>query len=141
MDVTKCFEQCKELGLQQETFHVNMEWDQYVEALDKVADDKELKKLLLLKQNEDLVDNASLDTIMRNNFMSAKGVIDQMTIAKRIKMLEEVKVYREYLYSQVDLYGKEGISRDEQISARDYQLIMGRIKHLEIVQNWLYGII
>lgn len=128
--------------LQQELFHEDFTWDEYVAELDRcVDDDKTLKQLIRMKNQEDLINDVTLDKIMSSNFMSAKEVIEQMTIAKRIKMLDEVYAYREYLYENISRYGMEGLSKDEQLTANEFRVLIGRIKHLEILQNWLFGIV
>ena len=128
--------------LQQETFHQDLTWDQYVAELDHcVDDDKKLKHLIHMKDHEDMVNDVTLDKIMSSNFPVAKDLIDQMTIAKRIKMLDEVYTYREFLYENIGRYGMEGLSKEEQLTANEFRVLMGRIKHLEILQNWLFGIV
>ena len=64
-----------------------------------------------------------------------------MTIAKRISILDELAKYRDFLYDTVGDYGRQGIPLEEQLSANDFRALVGRIKHLEILQNWLYGIV
>lgn len=128
--------------LQQETFHQDLTWDQYVAELDHcVDDDKKLKHLIHMKDHEDMVNDVTLDKIMSSNFPVAKDLIDQMTIVKRIKMLDEVYTYREFLYENIGRYGMEGLSKEEQLTANEFRVLMGRIKHLEILQNWLFGIV
>lgn len=128
--------------LQQDHFHTDYTWDQYVAELDRcVDDDKKLKQLIRMKDQEEMVNEVTLDKIMSFNFLAAKEVIEQMTIAKRIKMLDEVYAYREFLYENISRYGLEGLSKDEQLTANEFRILMGRIKHLEILQNWLYGIV
>jgi hypothetical protein len=128
--------------LQQETFHQDLTWDQYVAELDRcVDDDKKLKHLIHMKDHEDMVNDVTLDKIMSSNFPVAKDLIDQMTIAKRIKMLDEVYTYREFLYENIGRYGMEGLAKEEQLTANEFRVLMGRIKHLEILQNWLFGIV
>lgn len=128
--------------LRQESFHENMTWDEYVAELAAAKDDdKALKAIIAFKKHEEAIDGITLTEIMSIQFMEAKKRIDQMTLAKRIALLEDVHAYRDQLYEGVDRYGKEGLSKDEQLSASDFRILMGRIKHLEILQGWLYGII
>lgn len=142
MNVQKMFDELGELGLRQEEFPENMSWDEYVASMDKLADeDKELKKLIELKANEELIDGVTLEEIMTSNFTNAKATIDQMTLVKRIEILEDLYKYRDYLYQVVGNWGKEGAPKKDQMSVNDYMALMGRIKHLEILQNWLYGIL
>jgi hypothetical protein len=128
--------------LQQETFHQEITWDQYVAELEQhVNDDKKLRQLIHMKEHEDIINDVTLDKIMSSNFPVAKDTIDQMTIAKRIKMLDEVYTYRDFLYENIGRYGVEGLSKEEQLTASEFKILMGRIKHLEILQNWLFGIV
>ena len=129
-------------GLSQETFYEAMSWDEFVkEQARLVEDDKALKALLILKKEEESVAEVSLERVLTSSFQTAKDTIDKMTLAKRIEMLDDLDKYRDYLYEQVNRYGAQGLSKDEQLKASEFRVIMGRIKHMEIIQNWLFGII
>lgn len=129
-------------GLSQETFYEAMSWDEFVkEQARLVEDDKALKALLILKKEEESVAEVSLEQVLTSSFQTAKDTIDKMTLAKRIEMLDDLDKYRDYLYEQVNRYGAQGLSKDEQLKASEFHVIMGRIKHMEIIQNWLFGII
>lgn len=142
MDVTAIFESLKGTGLQQEEFHENMSWDSYLEEYQKLIDqDDKLKELMLIKKQEEAIEEVTLERILSTNFVDAKAAIDQMTIAKRIQMLDELSKYRDQLYDSFSRYGEPGVPREEQLSSADFRALLGRVKHLEIVQNWLYGII
>ena len=142
MNVKETFESLRGTELQREDFHEDMSWDTYMEEYQKlIGQDDKLKELMMIKKTEDMVDSITLETIMNSNFMAAKEVIDQMTIAKRIAILEDLSKYRLQLYDSFSRYGEKGVPRDEQLSAEDFRMLMGRIKHLEILQNWLYGIV
>lgn len=128
--------------LSQETFYEAMSWDEFVkEQARLVEDDKALKALLILKKEEESVAEVSLEQVLTSSFQIAKDTIDKMTLAKRIEMLDDLDKYRDYLYEQVNRYGAQGLSKDEQLKASEFRVIMGRIKHMEIIQNWLFGII
>lgn len=127
--------------LQQDTFHEDMSWDEYVQATAELADDDQaLKDLLKMKQEEDMVNEVTLQAIMSTNFTNAKQTIDKMTIMKRIQMLEELDEYKTYLYDSAGTWGQPGIPKEEQLSTTAFRAILGRIKHLEILQGWLFGI-
>lgn len=129
-------------GLSQETFYEAVSWDEFVkEQARLVEDDKALKALLILKKEEESVAEVSLEQVLTSSFQTAKDTIDKMTLAKRIEMLDDLDKYRDYLYEQVNRYGAQGLSKDEQLKASEFRVIMGRIKHMEIIQNWLFGII
>lgn len=129
-------------GLSQETFYEAMSWDEFVkEQARLVEDDKALKALLILKKEEESVAEVSLEQVLTSSFQTAKDTIDKMTLAKRIEMLDDLDKYRDYLYEQVNRYGAQGLSKDEQLKASEFRVIMGRIKHMEIIQNWMFGII
>ena len=129
-------------GLSQETFYEAMSWDEFVKEQERlVKDDKALKALLMLKKEEECVAEVSLEQVLTSSFQTAKDTIDKMTLAKRIEMLDDLDRYRDYLYEQANRYGAQGLSKDEQLKASEFRVIMGRIKHIEIIQNWLFGII
>lgn len=142
MDVTHIFESLRGTELQREDFHENMSFETYMEEYQKrIGTDDKLKELMRIKETEDMVDSVNLETILTTNFVAAKEIIDQMTIAKRIAMLEDLSKYRIQLYDSFSRYGEKGVPRDEQLSAEDFRMLLGRVKHLEIIQNWLYGIV
>ena len=142
MDVTHIFESLRGTELQREDFHENMSLETYMEEYQKrIGTDDKLKELMRIKETEDMVDSVNLETILTTNFVAAKEIIDQMTIAKRIAMLEDLSKYRIQLYDSFSRYGEKGVPRDEQLSAEDFRMLLGRVKHLEIIQNWLYGIV
>lgn len=142
MNVTSIFESLKGTELQRDDFHENMSWDEYMQEYEKrIGEDDKLKELMRIKKTEEMVDSITLETIMSTNFVSAKEIIDQMTIAKRIAILNDLSEYRIQLYDSFSRYGEKGVPRDEQLSAEDFRMLLGRVKHLEILQNWLYGIV
>lgn len=142
MNVAHTFESLRGTELQRDDFHENMSFEAYMEEYQKrIGTDDKLKELMRIKETEDMVDSINLETILTINFMAAKEVIDQMTIAKRIAMLEDLSKYRIQLYDSFSRYGEKGVPRDEQLSAEDFRMLLGRVKHLEIIQNWLYGIV
>lgn len=142
MNVTTIFESMRGTELQRDDFHENMSWDEYMQEYEKrIGEDDKLKELMRIKKTEEMVDSITLETIMASNFMSAKEIIDQMTIAKRIAILNDLSEYRIQLYDSFSRYGEKGVPRDEQLSAEDFRMLLGRVKHLEILQNWLYGIV
>lgn len=127
--------------LQQDKFHEDMTWDEYVRTTAELAeDDKALRELLRMKQEEDMINDVTLQNIMSANFTNAKQTIDKMTIMKRIAILEELDEYKSYLYESAGSWGQPGIPKEEQLSANAFKAILGRIKHLEILQGWLFGI-
>jgi hypothetical protein len=127
--------------LQQTAFHEDMTWDEYVQATAELAnDDQALRDLLKMKQVEDRVNEITLQSIMSVNFTSAKQIIDKMTIMKRIQILEELDEYKLYLYDRAGTWGNPDIPPEEQVSTKEFRAILGRIKHLEILQGWLFGI-
>lgn len=140
-NVSQMFDELKALGLLQEEFPENTSPEEYWNAFHSKEDDEGLKELLMKQQNEELIRNISLEELVRAPFMEAKNAIDQMTLAKRISILEDLQKYRDFLYEDADRYGKEGLSKDDQLNAAEFRSLVGKIKHLEIIQNWLYGVI
>lgn len=137
----KIFRSLEGSKLQQDSFHEDMSWDEYVQSITELADDDEaLRELLKMKQEEDMVNKVTLQTIMSTNFTKAKQTIDKMTIMKRIQILEELDEYKSYLYDSAGTWGQPGIPKEEQLSDTAFRAILGRIKHLEILQGWLFGI-
>lgn len=101
-------------------------------------DDAELTKLLNQCEDSEYIRNLSFDELIRLPFDGAKKAIDSFSMEKRIKMLGELDEKKKYYYEQTARYC--GVSKDELISASEFRSLLGKIKHIEIIQNWLYGI-
>jgi len=95
---------------------------------------KEYTKVL----TEEYIKQLGFDELIRLPFDKAHKAIDMFTMAKRIKILEDLNVHRDYLYAQTDRYGQG--DKETQISPATFRMMIGKIKHLEIIQTWLYGI-
>ena len=84
-------------------------------------------------------ENMTFDEFLKLPFTEAQRAITSFSMEKRIKMLDELTTRRTYYYNQAAKFG-EGIPKDEQLSPEAFRSLLGKIKHIEIVQNWLYGI-
>lgn len=91
------------------------------------------------QESSDYIANMTVDELLKLPFNNAQKTVAQFSMKKRIDVLEEMNKLRTHYYSQLNRYG-EGIPKDEQISPNEFRSILGKIKHIEIVQNWLYGI-
>lgn len=101
-------------------------------------DNNKLRELLNRCEDTEYVRKLTLDELLKLPFDGAKKVIDSFSMEKRINMLNELDEKKTYYYNQTARYC--GVSKDELISAAEFRSLLGKIKHLEIVQNWLYGI-
>lgn len=136
------FEALQGTELQQEEFPELLEWDDYVAAAKTAAaDDRKLQELLRMTKDDQVVTELTLQALLQLSFYKAKEIVDRMSIAKRILMLEELDEYKLYLYDCADQFAMDGVPKEERMTAKEFRAILGRIKHLEIVQNWLFGIV
>ena len=101
-------------------------------------DDKELTKLLNQCEDTEYIRNLSFDDLLKLPYDGAKKAIDSFSMEKRIQMLNELDDRKKFYYNQTARYC--GVSKDELISASEFRSLLGKIKHIEIIQNWLYGI-
>jgi hypothetical protein len=101
---------------------------------------EEVKTLLLKCEDSAFISNLTLSDLLKLPFNSAKKAISDFSMAKRITMLNQLEEYKTHIYIQADRYGQEGLTKDEMISAKEFRSLIGKIKHMEIVQNWLYGL-
>jgi len=96
--------------------------------------------------NEDVVwtknlhieDNITFEDLIKVTFNKAHVIINKMSLKKRIKMLEELDKHLLHCYEVTKQYNDQGFGKS--ISPEVFYKIMGKIKHLEILQNWLYFI-
>lgn len=131
-EIQSTMEQLDKLGLLKEDLDVK----EFEDALSR--DTAELTRLLELVDDNDYVKNMKFDELVKLPFEEAQKTIERMEMAKRIAMLDELTTLRKFYYEETRRYC--GVSKDELISASEFRSLLGKIKHLEILQNWLYGI-
>lgn len=112
------------------------EFKEYEESLKK--SEQELINLLGLKDINMLSECITLEQLSKLTFNRAHDVINKMSISKRIKILNDLDYRLVHLYVATKEYNDEGFGKS--MSPKDFIFIMGRIKYLEILQQWLYGI-
>jgi hypothetical protein len=122
------------------------------EQMDKIFNTVGLSYLSNLyeeaKQNIEEMDEATvneyaekinLEELIKVTFNKSKKIIESMTLKRRIKMLSELDEHLLYLYQETKGYN-DALFGKARYGPKEFQKIMGKIKHLEILQNWLYGI-
>lgn len=139
-EIQNIWKQIVDSGLiDQKFFEDNISEEEFNELLE--MDDAELMHLQCIGENHmsEYVEKLSFDDLLKLPFNEAKYAVDAFSMEKRIAILQELTERRTYYYSQTSRFG-EGVPKDEQLSPEAFRSLLGKIKHLEIVQNWLYGI-
>ena len=139
-EIQSIWKQCISSGLMDEKFfESNISEEEFNELLE--MDDAELIHLQLIEGGNmsAYIENMTFDELLRLPFTEAQRAIASFSMEKRIKMLDELTTRRTYYYNQTARFG-EGIPKDEQLSPEAFRSLLAKIKHVEIVQNWLYGI-
>jgi hypothetical protein len=98
----------------------------------------ELTLILNLKDPKGIAGKVTFDQLIKMTFNKAHEVIQRMDLKKRITILEQLRVHIEHLYEAVKGYNDKGFGKS--LSPQVFYSLMGKIKHFEIIQNWLYGI-
>lgn len=133
-EVTATWESIYQLGLLDEKANIDMEvFNEVIEQ-----NEETLKQLLLQCEDSEYIRNLSFDELLKLPFDGAKKAIDSFSMEKRIKILNELSERKTFYYNQTARYC--GVSKEELISATEFRSLLGKIKHMEILQNWLYGI-
>ena len=135
------WKQCISSGLMDEKFFENnISEEEFNELLE--MDDAELIHLQVIERSNmsEYLENITFDQLLKLPFNEAQKAISFFSMEKRIKMLDELTTRKSHYYNQTAKFG-EGIPKDEQLSPEAFRSLLGKIKHVEIVQNWLYGII
>lgn len=116
--------------------NTNIDYDTFNALIDN--DDAKLKDLLNQCEDSEYVRKLTFDELLKLPFDGAKKAIDSFSMEKRITMLNEMDTRKNYYYEQTSRYC--GVSKEELISASEFRSLLGKIKHIEILQNWLYGL-
>lgn len=99
-------------------------------------DTQELVDFWIHRDGEEIID---ADTLLKMPFNQAMRTVQTISMKNRLDVLTEIDKLRTHYYNALGNYG-EGVARDEQLSPEEFRSLLGKIKHIEIVQNWLYGI-
>lgn len=101
--------------------------------------EEEVLKLHPLSKLNEWADSLDFDDLTHLTFVRALEVIKQLTLKRRIELLADMQTHLDHCYAQTKRYDV-GITKEEQISSKVFMELMGRIKHLEILRSWLFGI-
>jgi hypothetical protein len=114
--------------------------DQFKDYEDDVlkASEKELEMILDLNKIEEWAESITFDQLTKLTFDKAHRAIGKISMKNRIKLLNELDRRLVYLYECTK--GYNDIMFGKSMPPKDFFSIMGKIKHLEIIQNWLFGI-
>lgn len=139
-EIQSIWKQVVNSGLMDEKFFESDVDEEEFNALLEM-DDAELIHLQSIgdKDMTTYIEKLTLDDLLRLPFTQAQKAVNSFSMEKRIKMLDELTIRRTYYYNQTARFG-EGVPKDEQLSPEAFRSLLSKIKHIEIVQNWLYGI-
>jgi hypothetical protein len=99
----------------------------------------ELLGILNLSSTFDIiVETITFDQLTKLTFDHAHNVINKMSIKKRIQILVQFQKHLDCLYDATKGYTDQMFGKS--MPAKTFRSILGKIKHLEILQAWLYGI-
>jgi hypothetical protein len=133
-ELVSVWESVYNMGLWDEK--TNIDFDAFNALIEH--DNETLTTLLHQCEDTEYIRNLSFDELLKLPFDGAKKAIDSFSMEKRIKMLNELDERKNFYYNQTARYC--GVSGDQLISASEFRSLLGKIKHIEILQNWLFGL-
>lgn len=139
-EIQNIWKQVISSGLMDEKFFENNVSEEEFNALLEM-DDAELIHLQDIgdKDMSIYIEKMTLDDLLKLPFTEAQKAVESFSMEKRIKILDELSQRRLHYYDQASRFG-EGVPKEEQLSPEMFRSLISKIKHIEIVQNWLYGI-
>ena len=139
-EIQNIWKQVVSLGLMDEKFFENNVSEEEFNTLLEM-DDAELIHLQDIgdKDMSIYIEEMTLDDLLKLPFTEAQKAVESFSMEKRIKILDELSQRRLHYYDQAARFG-EGVPKEEQLSPEMFRSLISKIKHIEIVQNWLYGI-
>lgn len=100
--------------------------------------EEELEAMFAMTKIERRAEELPFDDLMRLSFDTAHKVINNVSFKRRLQLLEELDYKLVHLYDATKAYNGQVFGKS--MAPKVFQRIMGNIKHLEIIQNWLFGI-
>lgn len=102
---------------------------------------EDLQRLSEIESQSKLAEFVDLALLSELSLNRAHEVIQEITLSKRIKILRDLDRHLLSLYEVSSRFGNEkNLDPADRITEKDYFKILGKIKHLEIMQTWLFGI-
>lgn len=117
--------------------NLSEEMKEYARALEESQ--QEVLSLFEETEATKWADIISFDELMRLSFSKAHAVIKNISFKKRLKLLSQLDHHLVCLYEETKKY-KDSVTEESKLTSKDFMRIMAKIKHLEILQSWLYGI-
>lgn len=99
---------------------------------------QELRTIIDSTELDNVAKNITMDKLTKLSFNTAHQVIQRLNIPTRIRLLNDLDKRLLSLYTATKHYNDKMFG--ESMPPKDFLTIMGKIKHLEILQSWLYGI-
>lgn len=104
-----------------------------------ITNDRAELEDLLSKQWDDVeIETMQLDDLLKMPFNQAKQVITNFSMKNRLRLLQDLNKRKEHYYVQTSRFC--GVSKEDLITATEFRSILGKIKHMEVLMNWFYGI-
>jgi hypothetical protein len=100
--------------------------------------EKEMLILLDLENINEWAESVTFEQLAKFTFNRAKEIINEITLKRRIKLLGDLDYHLIHLYEATKGYNDKGFGKS--MSPDEFYGIMGKIKHYEVLQNWLFGI-
>lgn len=138
-EIKDVFQQIGKMGIWDEKT-MPMTIEEYSKLISE-EDESNLLEILNKEEMDTYLTKLTIIDLMKFPFDRALRITKQFTLAKRIALLEELNKHRSFLYSQASKYDAENLPKEEGLTPREWSIVMGRIKHLEILMSWLYGIL
>lgn len=129
------WQELRDLGLIDANFEADNELTEWL-----TGSQDQLEVLINTTIDSDYIENLTFDALIKMPYDTARKTIENFSMKKRIEILDIANARRDHYYSVMNTYG-EGIPKDEQLSATEFRSLLSKIKHIEILQNWLYGIV
>lgn len=133
-EIRELWKSIYQLGLWNE--NTNIDFDTFNALI--VGDEEELTKLLCQCEDSEYIRRLSFDDLLKLPYDGARKAIASFSMEKRIDMLNDLDTHRKFYYEATSRYC--GVSKEELITASEFRSLLGKIKHVEILQNWLYGL-
>ena len=111
------------------------------EVLADHGDNADVLNMLLIDPSytDEYLMHVTFEELIRFPYFRAQAAIKKFPMVKRIEMLQRLDDVRSYVYDRLG-QDETGLPREEQLTSKQRQSLFGRLKHLEILLGWLYGI-
>ena len=112
--------------------------ERYTEYLKELEQNEAQMEILYNIDYNKCAEAITFEQLSEITFVKAQLMIDNMSMGKRVRIFTKLNYRLEHLYEGTKGYNDQGFGKS--LPPKQFYTIMGKIKHMETLKQWLFGL-